>query len=101
MSHTNYNRISTENAVDETVTNVTETEIDETTPVEVEETIGAVNDCLKLNVRKNPNLKAAIVCVIDVGTEVLIEPDESTEEWYKVYVDDKEGFCMKKYITLV
>lgn len=35
------------------------------------------------------------------GTIVMIEMDESTEDFYKVYTENgREGFCMKKFIQV-
>lgn len=67
----------------------------------VSEIKGVVTDCLKLNVRKNPNSASNVVCAIDCLTEVVIDEIESTEDFYKIYtVSGVEGFCMKKYIAL-
>lgn len=61
--------------------------------------IGRVFGCAKLNVRKAPKPKADIVCEINCHTEVEIDEDESTEDFYKIYTTSGiEGFCMKSYI---
>lgn len=104
MSHTNYNAVSNKKT-DENVPNLAAaTPQPETTIVpEVapapEPVIGTVANCTKLNIRKNPNPNAQVICVIDKGAQVLIIPEESTEEWYKVDIGGQEGFCMKKYMT--
>lgn len=60
---------------------------------------GHVFGCAKLNVRKAPKPKADIVCEIHCHTEVEIDEDESTEDFYKIYTTSGiEGFCMKSYI---
>lgn len=67
----------------------------------VSEATGVVTDCLKLNVRKAPNADAEIVSVIPALTEVTINPEESTNEFYKICTADGIcGFCMKKYIAV-
>lgn len=69
--------------------------------VEEEPTSGIVTDCLKLNIRKEPSANSRIVCVIDCLTEVIIDKEESTDEFYKICtVSGIEGFCMKKFITI-
>jgi uncharacterized protein YgiM (DUF1202 family) len=108
MSHTNYNAVSTNkpNSKDaEVAPTVNSTpEIDTTnTPAELEQLawpVGVVADCVKLNVRKEPDLNAAILFTIDKDVEVEIDLESSTAEWYKVIVNNQEGFCMKKYISL-
>ena len=63
--------------------------------------MGFVTNCKKLNVREEPKTDSAIVCEVDYQTELMINKNESTEEFYKVYtVAGIEGFCMKKFITI-
>lgn len=62
---------------------------------------GIITDCLYLNVRKLPDINADVAVVIDALTQVVVDLDASTEDFYKVATSDGiEGFCMKKYITL-
>lgn len=62
---------------------------------------GVVTDCVKLNVRKEPDPTSEVVCTIDVSTTLMICEEESTEEFYKVYTPaGLEGYCMKKFITI-
>ena len=62
---------------------------------------GIVTDCLYLNVRKRPDINADVAAVIDALTQVVVDLDASTEDFYKVTTSDGiDGFCMKKYITL-
>ena len=87
-----------------------ETKIEEVVTPEVEEKIeevapktlcGIVTSCSKLNVRTKANIKATVASVIDAKTEVVVYPDESTKDWYKVLIKGvNEGFCMKKFITI-
>lgn len=102
MSHVNYNGISNNAAKDE---NVKTADVTTTSNVIVDDlvdimAVGKVSNCTKLNVRKDPDINADILFIIDKDTEVVIDNEESTEEWYKVIVNEQEGFCMKKYISL-
>lgn len=111
MSHTDYNSMSKKTATEETKVNPDpEATVPDPEPVQQPEPeapaqpeyiFGKVSDCKRLNVRKEANITANIVCIIAVDSDVLVDLDESTDEWYKVHVDDKEGFCMKKFIELV
>lgn len=63
--------------------------------------IGVVSNCNKLNIREEPSLDANIVCEITSTTELMVDENESTEEFYKVFtISGLEGFCMKKFITV-
>lgn len=62
--------------------------------------IGIVN-CLRLHIFSEPNLESDIVCKIRYSSEVEIDPNESTEDFYKLYtVTGAEGFCQKDLITI-
>lgn len=63
---------------------------------EAKDIFGVVANCTKLNVRKKPFADATVVKIIDKGTEVKIDTDKSTDDFYKI----KEGFVMKKFITI-
>lgn len=61
--------------------------------------IGHVVDCTKLNVRKAPDADAEILGTLSVGTEVMIDESESTDDFYNICgTSGFEGFCMKKFI---
>ena len=78
-------------------------EVNEIEEVEEEDTtvVGTVTGCQKLNVRAKADIKAEVVCQIPEKAVLLIDIDESTDEWYKVYTEaGMEGFCMKKYVTV-
>lgn len=63
---------------------------------------GKVVDCPKLNIRKAPDAKAQILCVIDRDAEVEIDESESTEYFYKIYLaTGAEGFAMKQFIEII
>ena len=65
------------------------------------EVFGKIIDCKKLRVRSEGNSNAEVICDIAEGTLVMVDEEESTNEFYKVCTENGiEGFCMKKYITL-
>lgn len=81
-------------------------EIAEDTRVEeieeaVAEIIGVVTDCLRLNIRKEPNKDSKVAAIVNCLDEIKIDLETSTDEWYAVCtVAGIEGFCMKKYIAV-
>lgn len=63
---------------------------------------GIVTNCVRLNVRKEPDFDADILCTIDVSTNLIIDEEESTDEFYKICTSAGiEGYCVKTYITIV
>lgn len=92
------------------VTNATanEPETIEETPVSAPEpdpkpyVTGIVAGCGKLNIRKEPSITADILCEVVLKSELNIDLDNSTDEWYSVCTPaGVEGFCMKKFVALV
>lgn len=62
--------------------------------------IGVVN-CLRLHVYSEPDLNSEIICKIRYATEVEIDMQNSTDEFYKIYTAiGAEGFCEKELITI-
>jgi hypothetical protein len=62
---------------------------------------GIVTGCARLNVRNDPSTTARILCALNESTEVMIDEDDSTEDFYKVCTaTGVEGYCMKDFITL-
>ena len=95
--YTKFSRESAESGAIETVKNITE-EVKETKP---EPKIGIVTDCIKLNVRKNPNPNAEIICEVSAATDLMIDEEQSTDIFYKVFTAaGVEGYCMKKFVTI-
>lgn len=107
-----YTRYSKENA------NLTETaepvevveEIVDTIAEVIEEPIieepksisGIVTDCIKLNVREQPNPKADILGIINEGSEVIVSEAESTDDFYKICTSaGLDGYCMRKFISIM
>lgn len=71
---------------------------------EVEEavpTVGFVDNCECLRVRKESNVDSEELCIINKLSEVVIDLDSSTDYFYKVTTSEGvEGYCMKKFITI-
>lgn len=99
MSNTNYTKFANQKPEESTVS--TETTLEEPTEQKVEYLDGVVKNCKMLNVRIEPDTDAKVLRTIPVDTEVMIEPFESTDKFYKVYLaDGSEGFCMKDFIEI-
>lgn len=116
-NHVNYSKISTTPAVVENTpeinlmgvqttpavvdleseTTVATTEV-ENTPEPID---GFVSGCKRLNIRKKPASYGEIICEVSEGTTLMIDPSESTTEWYRVYTETGvEGYCMKMFVTI-
>jgi hypothetical protein len=55
----------------------------------------------KLNIRAKPYAEAMIVCALPSGTEVIVDGDASTDDFYSVYTEaGVSGYCMKQYVTI-
>ena len=102
--------------VEEVVTTVTSPEVkmevvaEAYMPEVMEETVetvelpklitGTVANCMKLNVRVKPKSDADVLCVLDVKSEVEIDIDKSTKEWFYVSTAaGVDGYCMRQYIN--
>lgn len=61
--------------------------------------IAIVGNCDRLNVRAEANINAEVISILNVGSEVLINDEKSTDEFYNISTSAGiEGFCMKGYI---
>ncbi|MBR0544013.1 MAG: SH3 domain-containing protein [Bacteroidaceae bacterium] len=68
-----------------------------TLPATVE---GVVANCVKLNVRAEPNRDSDIVCVLDAKSEIIIDVKKSVDGWFYVSTaGNVNGYCMQKYIN--
>lgn len=68
---------------------------------EAVKTVGYVDNCECLRVRKESNVDSEELCVINKLSKVVIDLDNSTEYFYKVTTSEGvEGYCMKKFITI-
>ena len=61
---------------------------------------GVVVNCAKLNVRAKPEANAEVVHVLDTMSEIVINVNKSTEEWFSVCTaSGVEGYCMRKFVN--
>lgn len=61
---------------------------------------GVVN-CLRLHIHSEPDLNSEVVCKVRYLTEVEVDLEKSTEEFYKIHTAvGAEGFCEKYLITI-
>ena len=82
--------------------NKVEEEQQEETQNQPEPVYGVVHNCTKLNVRKQPSKDSEIVFVLNEGSEVSIDEENSTEEWYSItHASGVEGFCMKQFVAML
>lgn len=83
--------------VEEPVLEETEVVCEKKVPV-----IGVVVNCQKLRVRSEASADTDnTITVLDALSEVTVDEDASTEDFYKVCTAaGMEGFCMKKFIAL-
>ena len=67
-----------------------------------ESTVGVVANCDRLRLRSEPNTdEANIIRSLDVGTALVVDLNESTEGFYKVYTEDgAAGYCMKPFVNI-
>ena len=92
MSKKNYNKPET---LVKTEEHISEPELS------VEPVYGKVAGCERLNVRSEATKDSDIVCTIDEETEVMVNLDESTVDWYKVCLADGiEGYCLAEFISI-
>ena len=64
-------------------------------------TVGFVDNCERLRVRKESNVDSEELCIINKLSEVVIDLDNSTDYFYKVTTSEGvAGYCMKKFITI-
>lgn len=64
-------------------------------------TLVGVANCLRLHIYSEPSTDSEVICKVRYLTEVEIDSNGSTEDFYKIYTAiGVEGFCQKEYITL-
>lgn len=98
----NENPVQNKPVVDEVATAVATAVAESEEESSVVVPVGVVSNCQRLNVRMYPRTESKVLCVIDCDAKVTIDTESSTDTFYKVStVDGIEGFCMKKYITLL
>lgn len=95
-----------ENEFSEAAEETMEEVVEETAEEIVEESVpsivlGVVTECVKLRVRKTPEVGDNVICEILLASEVLVDLNESTDDFYKVTTGAGiEGYCMKQYINI-
>lgn len=87
--------VKDEKVKDEIVEDVKDGEVKDETV-----TKGIVVNCFKLNVRRTANKLSKVLTVIEKGTEVIITNTKTSNGFYKVKVNDIEGYCVKDYIEI-
>ena len=96
----------TKTKVEEPIMEEVAPEVTETNDVveEVEATpvyLGVVAKCSRLNIRKKAEATSEVVCIVNAGTELVIDKTYKNQNWLKVVTkDNKEGFCMKEFVTV-
>lgn len=61
----------------------------------------SVLEYYNLKVRKDPSLDSETICTLVRSDEVEVDMEESTDDFYKVYLPSGvEGYCMKKFIEI-
>ena len=73
------------------------------------ELICVVSNCNKLNIREEPSTTAKILCVVDKGTEVIVDQtpsdpsfdDDIHDVWVHVRTKDVVGYVMGEFLKEV
>ena len=104
-NYSKYSEKTNKNIEEEITEEVVENEVEEVVENEVEEVkiIGVVTGCAKLNVRKEPDKQAEVLCVIDKNTEVEVDFEEEAtyEDFYKIITSKGvKGYCVKEFIEI-
>ena len=83
--------VNEEQAVEEQVSNESqqnisdpESDMDAVTNDETSNLIGYVTECIKLNVREAASKDSNILCEILLNSKVIVDKENSTEDFYKV-----------------
>ncbi len=99
--------VETETEPEEVETETEPEEVEtETEPEEVEDdnlnniVIGKLNNCARLNIRAEASKESEVVTIIDDKAELIINLEESTEDFYKVECKGFVGFCVKSFIKI-
>ena len=69
--------------------------------MKTEEMLIGVANCLRLHIHAEPDVNSDIVCKVRYLTEVMIDPVNSPEDFYKVCTAiGAEGFCQKDLLII-
>ena len=70
-------------------------------PIVNKDTIGVVVDCTTLFIRSKPDPLSEVLGTLTRGAEVIIDKDDSADEFYKVKTSNGiTGYCDKDYIEI-
>lgn len=76
-------------------------EVIKETPAKREKVFGVIVDCAKLNVRAEANTGASVLYTVDRNGKLMVDVENSTDEWYSVCNKaGVSGYAMKKYISV-
>ena len=54
------------------------------------------------DIKMIPETSSDILCWLKAGSEVIVDPADSTKDYYKVYMASGiEGYCSKRYIKII
>lgn len=57
--------------------------------------------CLRLHIHSKPDLESEIVCKVRYLTELAVNLNDSTEDFYKVYTaTGAMGYCKKDQVSI-
>jgi len=97
----NLEEVINEPEVVEEVEDVQEEVVEPIIEQEPIQTIGFVDNCECLRVRKESNIDSEELCIINKLSEVVIDLEKSTDDFYKVTTSEGvDGYCMKKFIII-
>lgn len=102
----NYNEISKKN---ENIVDAIENDYNDKNEYEDVETEneavsinGVVDNCQAVNLREYPSVTSESLAVLQKGSVVEIDINESTDEFYKVFTSSGiDGYMMKKYVRIM
>lgn len=72
-----------------------------TPPAEPEIVYGKVCKCKALNVREEADMNSEKVCVLPVGSKVVVNNIDTAGEWFSICTEaGLEGYCLSEYISI-
>lgn len=73
---------------------------DASTKNEEIKTLGTVESCGQLRVRKEPNKEADVIGIIPCGSVVELLNDDIINGFYSVHTEKGDGYCMTDFINI-
>lgn len=74
---------------------------DANTKSEEIKTLGTVESCGQLRVRKEPNKEADVIGIIPCGSVVELLNDDIINGFYSVHTEKGDGYCMTDFINII